>query len=260
MKNTNVTRSEFNALATAVNALLTQLGANTPTFDAPKTTAKVASRESVSHAKTAKRLDDVVKTVTDAETRNRMKLPARMFGGRDVCIVDGHEFERCTTDNNRSLPFSPEVFGADAGDTLTFTHVGKQGGKLVWDYTIAEGKPKRKPAKSVPAKSAKPSKSVPTAKPTAKPSGSNAIASLMAKFGELARANRKAAKYSRRNELEDGDEGFFELPVFNGTVEGRDARKYLTYGERSKFKRACNELGLSPAKRVELLNAVVFAS
>lgn len=262
----NVTRKEFNALSNALLAISAHLGLVTqsdPEFSAPKTSVRMsdtqdtAAMASKSRKGTKSLVDDVVKVVTEAETRNRMKLPARMFGTATKCIVDGNTFEQCDSDQNRSLPFSPDVFGADAGDEITFTNTGKQGGKLVWDYVVVAGSPKR--GKKSAAKKAAPAREEkPTAKPKASGTKASSIKSLIAEFAEKCIDNAAAAKYSRKHKLDEDDEDFFELPPFEGTQGDRDARSLLTLKERGQLRKARKALGLDLPTLVEMLNDAVY--
>lgn len=120
-----MTKAEMNQIVTMVLAGLTQQTENVLPF--PTTSAKQKTADPVAELtpKTATRSLDpnnVEIVLTQSMIDNRIKLPRRMFGSKDLVKIDGNEIPQDESDNGRSLKFYPSIFGnVKVGQTLRFT-------------------------------------------------------------------------------------------------------------------------------------------
>lgn len=248
------------AIATIVTAVLASMGIGNSIEPNVKSSARVIDTPDVSHmkagSKKGKRLEDVTITLTDAMIDGRMKLPARMFNGRSIVKVDGHELTQQPEDNNRSTKFNPAIFGDVAeGDTITFRHLGQNS----WTVDEIEAGSRKRKSTSRPAQAKSTSK-----KATAKPKSDSDYVPFH--VPDEARKSPKAlvkffAEVARENAENIGSGEFEPNPNIIASMKqaGRDedARVFLSSQQQQKFRKIRKEMGLGLTESIEMLNELV---
>lgn len=200
----------------------------------------------------------LMENVGHARADGRIKFPKRMFTDCDrteIQIGDEVEVHQLDSDNGRSNFIQLSALGAEPGDDIEFTYVGR--GR--WDYEITPGNRRRKSskkpavAKPVVKKSAtKPAK--PTASPvkrTAEKPVGKAVKQGVNIKETLKDAAKKFGKLARKN-YKDGFE--------NENIEDEDdPRHYLTSRENAQARKIWKKQAkISLAEWVKLLDAEVF--
>jgi len=198
------------------------------------------------------KVEDVEIEITESRANaGRIKLPARMFLGKyESVIIEGHEIEQCESDQNRSLPFSINLFGdTDEGDVLTFSHV--KGNR--WDVEIATtGKRKaKKPqlkAKGTSKKVQADDEEVPVKK-----------AKLNRTEGQKKGFQAVAKKFAQIA-IKNANKGFVNENIQEHTTMDVDARIYFTSLDNKRFRKEWKYgYGLTLKEAVRQLNLEVYS-
>ena len=240
-----MTKAELAKIIESVT--LSVLSAISPA-ETPKETAKVSHK--IGGETSAKKAEskDVLDVIVDMREKSsdRLKLPARMFFGKKTCTVDGVEFTSLESDQHRSAPQFPAVFGGNANSVLTFSHIkGRQ-----WTCTVS-GKAKK--GQKVAEKPVSSGKKIST--------DSKAKTSPKTAKGQKSYGTRKEqiARFASLA-IDNYNDGFVnDFMVENGSKTfKKDARIYLDARQNRQFKAFRLSEGLSVSHAVTLLNKSVF--
>lgn len=242
------TESRLSGLEAMMQQIADAVGIKSKGTVTPKTSARVTPRREVSEMASGKgkRHEDVLlENVGGNRADGRMRLPAKMFMGRESLTVDGMKFESLETDQNRSKNFNPAIIGAEVGDDVVFVHLG--GTK--WESAIHHSGTKRKKGKVTvtPKTKAK----TETAKPAVR--GAKVAGSKMTVVKEAAKTFGLAAK-------KNAAKGFENENILEYTKFEDDPRQYLTSRENAQAKKVWGKRGanITLSQWVELLSEEVF--
>lgn len=246
------------AIAEHVGLTSTSSGENA----APKTSAKVTSREGSSSTHMSRKgqtHQDVTITLTEAMIDGRMKFPARMFTKGGKVMVDGHTFTQQPQDQNRSTKFDPAIFGdVSVGDAITFEFVSGR------EWTVAgitSGGRKSKGRQKSAKPAAKPTKSNKPNKPSGgstKSGDSRKVARSESGTSSIKAELRKFADMCIENASDDDFEENENIKATGSMGDADDARVYLTTAQNQKFRSWRKRNGLTLRKAVGMLNELVF--
>lgn len=271
---TNFNEKQIALVVAQVLAAMGQTGNSEPF---PATSAKVktnidpVSEMAVSEVAANRDPNHIEIVLTEAMIENRMKLPRRMFGSKDLVKIDGNEISQDEADQGRSLKFYPSIFGnVKVGQKLVFTFDKQTTKARYYDVKIV-GKGHASielPAKGQTAKGKTKNAPVPVSAPHKTKTKTNVpVVAEKAKreVDPLAKKIRSVKSFASLIEVTaeiaiDNESRKIKNPNIVGSDTfrkslGQDSREFLPTPQSQAFRAMVKKFGKGMKQAVQALNA-----